>query len=428
MASSSLANFLDKATALAYCRNMKSWSDNSTILPSNKYLDQDLSLFDSKSKKINSIGRLNKKIQIYVCGITPYDSAHLGHAFTYLTFDLVIRTLRFIGKQTNYVQNITDIDDPLFERARKTGVNWQSIVDSQLNIYRSDMSALNILPPDHFVGVMENMELIISRIGQSISNDLSYQLGSEWYFKTEPEKLSKLVSDVPNDELLVMAKERGCDTDRPGKVNPLDPIIWKASKDDEPNWKEEFGAGRPGWHIQCISLANEYAQLPLDIQGGGKDLIFPHHSMSEEQNSALGFGELALNYCHVGMVSYQGSKMSKSKGNLVFVHQLMAEGISPMVIRLILMQHHWTSDWEYKKELVDISKSLYTELSQKFKGKFISQTDQDKIIKIILNNLDVPKVLSFLKEIKPLTESSNNVSIDLVLETLLGLKLEDVAA
>ena len=406
---------------------MKSWSSNSIGQSSNDYLSESLRLFDTKSKKINPIGQVDKKIQIYVCGITPYDSAHLGHAFTYLTFDLVIRTLNFIGRKTNYVQNITDIDDPLFERARKTSTDWQTIVDSQLDIYRKDMAALNILPPDQFVGVMENMELIISQIGQTISNDLSYQIGTEWYFKTDPEKLSKLVSSISNNELLVMAKERGCDTDRPGKINALDPIIWKASKDDEPNWRKDFGTGRPGWHIQCISLANKYAELPLDIQGGGKDLIFPHHSMSEEQNSALGFGELALNYCHVGMVSYQGSKMSKSKGNLVFVHQLIDEGISPMVIRLALVSHHWRSDWEYESGMIDHSKSLLTELSRKFRGKFISQIDQDNIIQIMLNDLDVPKVLIFLKEVKPLTESSNNVSIDLLLEALLGLKLEDVA-
>jgi L-cysteine:1D-myo-inositol 2-amino-2-deoxy-alpha-D-glucopyranoside ligase len=384
-------------------------------------------MFDSKSQQNNEIGRNGKKVQIYVCGITPYDSAHLGHAFTYLTFDLVIRALNFIGRETNYVQNITDIDDPLFERARVSGTNWQSIVDSQMDIYRADMSALKILPPDHFVGVMENMDLIISRIGETISKDLSYQIGTEWYFKTDPENLSKLVASVPNNELVAMAKERGCDTDRQGKVNALDPIIWKASKDDEPNWKQDFGTGRPGWHIQCISLANKFAELPLDIQGGGKDLIFPHHSMSEEQNAALGFGELALNYCHVGMVSYQGSKMSKSKGNLVFVHQLIDEGISPMVIRLALMSHHWRSDWEYTKVLIDDSREFYSELSKKFKGKFISQIDQDQIIEIMLNDLDAPKVLSFLKEVKPLSVSQNNVSIDLLLEALLGLKLEDVA-
>ena len=155
---------------------MKSWSSNSISQSSNDYLSESLRLFDTKSKKINPIGQVDKKIQIYVCGITPYDSAHLGHAFTYLTFDLIIRALNFIGRKTNYVQNITDIDDPLFERARKTGTDWQTIVDSQLDIYRKDMSALNILPPDHFVGVMENMELIISQIGQTISNDLSYQI------------------------------------------------------------------------------------------------------------------------------------------------------------------------------------------------------------------------------------------------------------
>ena len=199
--------------------------------------------------------------------------------------------------------------------------------------------------------------------------------------------------------------------------------MWKASKADEPSWSESFGTGRPGWHIQCICLANKFALLPLDIQGGGKDLIFPHHAMSEEQSESLGFGELALNYCHVGMVSYQGSKMSKSKGNLVFVHELLNQGISPMVIRLALMLHHWQDDWEFDSDIIEQATKIYLNLSQNLGAKYMSKADVETIVNLCLNNLDIPKVISFLLELKPLAHSDDGLAIDSVLQSLLGLKL-----
>ena len=403
---------------------MKSWSLEKSKYISNNFPPQSLRMFDSKTQSLQYVGKDEKEVQIYVCGITPYDSAHLGHAFTYLTFDLIIRALNYIGKKTNYVQNVTDIDDPLFERARKNNSKWEEIVNSQLEIYRQDMTALNVLPPDHFVGVMENMDLIIEQIRSTIDKGLSYQIGTEWYFKIKNENLSQLVSKIPESQLVDLAKERGCDTERPGKLNPIDPIIWKASKDGEPIWQQDFGTGRPGWHIQCISLAHKYAKFPLDIQGGGKDLVFPHHSMCEEQTKALGFGELAKNYIHVGMVSYQGSKMSKSKGNLVFVHKLIERGVSPMVIRLSLIMQKWNSDWEFEDEMMQETSNFYDDLSKKLNGKFMTKQDEQNILAFILEDLGVNKAIKYLYEIQPLNDSINNISINDFLESLLGLRLK----
>lgn len=406
---------------------MKSWTLESQRIKSDSYPNSTLKIYDSRSKQVQSIDRENKAFQMYVCGITPYDSAHLGHAFTYLTFDSIIRTLNFIGISTNYVQNVTDIDDPLFERARKSGQPWQDIVNQQLDIYRKDMSALNILPPNHFVGVMENMGLITNQIGRTIDKNLSYKIGSEWYFETKSDKSSDLIRDISKNKLIELAKERGCDTDREGKKNQIDPILWKSSKDDEPIWNEEFGSGRPGWHIQCVSLAKEFAELPLDIQGGGKDLIFPHHAMSEEQTKALGLGELAKNYCHVGMVSYQGSKMSKSKGNLVFVHELIDQGVSPMVIRTLLMINQWNQDWEYDSSVLTKADDIYKQIVENLKGKYINQDDQHRVINLMLENLNTPRILDFLMELKPQEQSENVLLIDLFLDSLLGLKLESIS-
>ena len=282
---------------------MRSWTVNPSNIEVAGLENHSLRIFDSKTQRINLIPKQPEPIQIYVCGITPYDSAHLGHAFTYLAFDLMIRAMRVTKQNVNYVQNVTDIDDPLFERSRKTNKKWTSIVDDQLEIYRKDMQALNIMAPDHFVGVVENIDTINDEIEKTIKRKLTYQLGTKWYFQTRKDNKSLLVKDVKDHELITLANERGCDTDTPGKLNAIDPIVWKESKEDEPSWNREFGTGRPGWHIQCISLANKYAKLQLHIQGGGKDLIFPHHAMCEEQAIALGLGDLATNYCHVGMVA-----------------------------------------------------------------------------------------------------------------------------
>ncbi|MFM1825560.1 MAG: hypothetical protein RLZZ37_195 [Actinomycetota bacterium] len=399
---------------------MQSWMKPKFYKVQNQenYLQKQLRLYESSNQKITSILRKSEPLKLYVCGITPYDSAHLGHAFTYVTFDSIIRVLNFIGQDTIYAQNVTDLDDPLFERARLSNQPWREIVKEQVEIYRNDMRALNVIPPDFFVGVEENIDLIIQEIDQI--KDHSYRLNDKTYFKKQSNFNSHLAGNKSNDELIQIASERGCDVTTLGKINPLDPILWRASASDEPEWKTNFGNGRPGWHIQCVSLAQKYLKLPFDIQGGGKDLIYPHHAMCDEITKITKNSDFAQIFCHVGMVAYEGSKMSKSKGNLVFVHQLINKGIDPLLIRLMLISKKWDEDWEF--EFVEIEK-LVAVLDQlrSLKSKFIGFKDLDSILDLILNNLDFASAIEFVLNIEKFEENSDLVSLDLVMNNLFGL-------
>jgi len=404
---------------------MQSWNKPNLMqipkLPDLK--NKELRLFDSKKQEITLLPRQNDSIKIYVCGITPYDSAHLGHAFTYLTFDSIIRALNLIGQKVLYVQNVTDLDDPLFERARKTNRPWRAIVEEQVQIYRNDMSALKVIPPDHFVGVEENIELIINEIDNI--KDYSYKLKDKTYFKKQQELNSLLVANESDKELIQIASERGCDVDTLGKLNPLDPILWRGSSVDEPKWETNFGTGRPGWHIQCISLAQKYLNLPFDIQGGGKDLIYPHHSMCDEITQVTKGKGFASFYCHVGMVAYEGSKMSKSKGNLVFVHQLINQGVDPLVIRLMLISKPWFKDWEFDQRELNIFKTKLEKL-QKIENEFIKMNDLEIIIDLILSNLDIASAIEYLLNVEKFKEGSDLVSLRPVLNNLFGLSFKSV--
>jgi len=403
---------------------MQSWKKPNLFKFNNSevFKSKQLSLFDSKSQKIQKILRKNDSLKLYVCGITPYDSAHLGHAFTYLTFDSIIRVLNFIGQNTTYVQNVTDLDDPLFERARKINKPWREIVEEQVQVYRNDMSALNVIPPDYFVGVEENIDLVISEI-ESINN-YSYQLNEKTYFKKQKNLNSSLVSDKSNEELLQMASERGCDVSTIGKLDPLDPILWRSSSEDEPSWQTNFGSGRPGWHIQCISLAQKYLNLPFDIQGGGNDLIYPHHSMCDEITKITKNKDFAEIYCHVGMVSYEGSKMSKSKGNLVFVHQLIDQGINPLVIRLLLISKPWHQDWEFIFAEIEYYRNTFNNL-KKCAQKYIKMNDFENILKLILNNLDFSSAIEYVLNAEKFDEKDDLISLELVMNNLFGLSFDD---
>ena len=403
---------------------MQSWNRPNLLenLSVDVFKNMQLSLYDSKTQKIFKIPRKNETLKLYVCGITPYDSAHLGHAFTYLTFDSIIRVLNFIGQKTTYAQNVTDLDDPLFERARSTNKSWRQIVNEQVQIYRNDMSALNVIPPDFFVGVEENIDLVIREI--SDIKDFSYQLNDKTYFKKQKNFNSSLVSNLSNEDLIKIAAERGCDISTPGKINPLDPILWKDSAEDEPKWQTNFGTGRPGWHIQCISLAQKYLDLPFDIQGGGSDLIYPHHSMCDEITKITKNTDFAEIYCHVGMVSYEGSKMSKSKGNLVFVHQLIDQGIDPNVIRLMLISKPWHQEWEFLFTEIEQYRIKYNKLKNN-SNKFIDIEALENILKIVLNNLDVGAAIEYIMNVDKFENQDDLIPLETVMNNLFGLSLKN---
>ena len=337
---------------------------------------------------------------MYVCGITPYDATHLGHAATYLSFDLINRYLTLEHTNVSFTENVTDIDDPLLERASKNGVDWKKLADDQLTLFKNDMAALRVIPPDNLVKVTDSMELIQSFISKLQGNGYTYWVGSDLYFSVE-----SFLKDLPitMEEALSIFSERGGDPQRPGKRHPLDPLLWLANKEGEPGWSSIFGFGRPGWHVECTAIALEYLDreekdFVIDLQGGGSDLIFPHHFMSAQLIKAATGREFAKFFVHTGMIGYEGEKMSKSKGNLVFVSKLLEEGIDPLVIRWALLKDHYQTDREWSKDLL-MQASAEVELvrSALSKSEVIDPSRcLADISQAIANNLDTKAALELI--------------------------------
>ncbi|MDO5533743.1 MAG: cysteine--1-D-myo-inosityl 2-amino-2-deoxy-alpha-D-glucopyranoside ligase [Propionibacteriaceae bacterium] len=292
-----------------------------------------------------------QQARLYVCGITPYDATHLGHANTYVAFDLLHRTWLDAGLDVHYTQNVTDVDDPLLERAEATGVDWVDLAEEQTQLFRTDMEALRVIPPADYVGAVESIDLVTDLIQRLIPTGLVYQVEDpefpDWYFATGQAPGAGEVAHLDREAALAIFGERGGDPDRPGKRDALDCLVWRLAREGEPSWESPLGAGRPGWHIECAAIALEHLGEAFDVQGGGSDLVFPHHEMSASEARAATGQPFARAFVHGGMVGYEGEKMSKSKGNLVLVSKLRAAGVDPMAIRLVLLDHHYRSDWEY---------------------------------------------------------------------------------
>jgi L-cysteine:1D-myo-inositol 2-amino-2-deoxy-alpha-D-glucopyranoside ligase len=284
---------------------------------------------------------------MYVCGITPYDAAHLGHAFAYLTYDLVQRVLRDGGHEVRYTQNVTDVDEPLFERAAETHDDWRALGTRETEQFRADMTALNVLPPNDFVGAVEAMPAIVEMIGLLRSNGATYDVDGDTYFSVAAAPRFGTVGNLPVEEMLRLSAAGGGDPERPGKKDPLDPVLWLAERPGEPSWQAPWGRGRPGWHVECSAIARTTLGDTFDLHGGGTDLIFPHHEMSSaEASAALGVWPFVRHWTHNAMVALNGEKMSKSKGNLVFVRHLRLDH-SPVAIRFALLAHHYRTPWEW---------------------------------------------------------------------------------
>jgi len=286
--------------------------------------------------------------RIYVCGITPYDATHIGHAATYVAFDLVGRAWRDAGHQVHYVQNVTDVDDPLLERAQRDGEDWRGLADREIDLFREDMAALGVIPPEDFVGAVEAIPRIVEAVRALQGKGAAYDVDGDTYFAVHADPRFGSVSNLDEAEMLRLFAERGGDPDRVGKKHPLDCLLWQSGRPDEPAWDTELGSGRPGWHIECTAIALDHLGAGFDVQGGGSDLAFPHHEMGASEGHVLtGDWPFAQHYVHAGMVALDGEKMSKSKGNLVFVSALRRAGRDPMAIRLALLAHHYRSDWEW---------------------------------------------------------------------------------
>ncbi|MGW8375679.1 cysteine--1-D-myo-inosityl 2-amino-2-deoxy-alpha-D-glucopyranoside ligase [Streptomyces sp. ODS28] len=297
--------------------------------------------------------------RIYVCGITPYDATHLGHAATYNAFDLVQRVWLDTKRQVQYIQNVTDVDDPLLERANETGEDWEALAERETALFREDMTALRMLPPEHFVGAVESIPWIVPMVERLRELGAAYDLDGDVYFSVDADPHFGAVSRLDAETMRLLSAERGGDPERPGKKNPLDPLLWSAVREGEPSWDgASLGEGRPGWHIECVAIALQHLGMGFDVQGGGSDLAFPHHEMGASHAQALTAEfPFAQSYVHAGMVGLDGEKMSKSKGNLVFVSGLRKEGVDPAAIRLCLLANHYRDDWEYTEAHLEEAKS-----------------------------------------------------------------------
>ncbi len=379
--------------------------------------------------------------RMYVCGITPYDATHLGHAATYLAFDLLNRAWRSAGHGVRYVQNVTDVDDPLLERATATGEDWVALAERETDLFRTDMTALRVLPPDAYVGAVESIPLVVAMIERLKETGSVYTVPSDGgdgdlYFSVTADPSFGSVSGWEREQMLRIFAERGGDPDRAGKKDPLDCLLWLGENTDlrpgEPAWDSSLGRGRPGWHIECSAIAREHLGAAFEVQGGGSDLVFPHHEMSaSEAQVADPASRFARAYVHAGMVALDGEKMSKSKGNLELVSRLRAANADPAAIRLALLRHHYRSDWEWTAADLEQAEALLAKLRAAVAeaGGAPTASVVEEVLARLADDLDAPAAVAALESWADDTlagdrgEAGAGAQVALVADAALGLVL-----
>jgi len=370
---------------------------------------------------------------LYVCGITPYDATHLGHANTYLAFDTLVRLWTDGGYEVRYAQNVTDVDDPLLERAAATGVDWRALAAEQIALFRGDMESLRIIPPNDYVAVTDVITEVAEAVDRLLEADIAYRVDDDVYFDNAAAASAAWTlgdeSGFDRATMLALSAERGGDPDRVGKRDALDPLLWLSERDGEPSWPSVVGVGRPGWHIECSVIAQRYLDTPITVQGGGSDLVFPHHEFSAGHAAALTGHRLADSYVHAGMVAYDGEKMSKSLGNLVLVSQLIADGVDPRAIRLALLDRHYRADWEWTRvQLTEAQCRLATWETWAADVSGEEATDQtdatlvDTLRSALVDDLDTPAALAAV-DARVATGARATVTDLDAIDALLGVKL-----
>jgi L-cysteine:1D-myo-inositol 2-amino-2-deoxy-alpha-D-glucopyranoside ligase len=309
-----------------------------------------MQLYDTARRAIVAF-EPNENVLMYTCGITPYDATHLGHAATFLAYDVLQRRLIDRGHTVRCVRNVTDVDDPLFAKARELGVHYLDLAAGEEARFERDMDALNALPVASTPRASSAIPDIRGFIGMVLDRGYAYEAGGSVYFDVSRFESFGTLSHYSAEEMLELAKQRGGKVDDPNKRSPLDFVLWHPSADDEPSWDTMWGPGRPGWHIECSALALRELGTTIDLHGGGADLIFPHHECERAQSEAA-TGELFVkHWMHTALIAKDGEKMSKSLGNLVFVDKLR-ESFDPMAIRLAIIEHHYRDPWEWDDELM----------------------------------------------------------------------------
>ena len=365
-----------------------------------------MQLFNTETGRVERFAARDGRVGMYVCGVTPYDTTHMGHAFTFLTFDILVRRLRDLGLEVTYVQNATDVDDPLFAKARELGITWDELARRETAQYLRDMRNLNAVPPDHYVLASETIAEILALTGELVDKGFAYAAGGNVYFSVDADPDYGKLSHLTREQMLPIANERGNDPDDPNKRNPLDFVLWKASAEGEPSWDSPFGPGRPGWHIECSAMSSKFLGDSIDIHGGGADLIFPHHESEIAQSeNATGVEPFARVWMHVGLVGYQGEKMSKSLGNLVFARDAIASHHSD-AIRLYLFSHHYREGWEWFDHEMDAWDRAAEDLREAaaFPAYGVEEVldvalQRDRFLHALDDDLDTPTAIAALAEI-----------------------------
>ncbi len=336
---------------------MQSWASPPVpVLPGR---GPELRLYDTADRQVRPVAA-GDVATMYVCGITPYDATHLGHAATYLTFDLIYRQWLDLGHDVHYVQNVTDVDDPLLERAERDCIDWRDLAAREVALFGEDMTALRVLAPRDYIGATEAIPEVIELVEKMLAAGAAYVIDPDVgehpdvYYRADATPQFGYESGYDRDTMLRLFEERGGDPDRPGKADALDALLWRAARPGEPSWPSPFGAGRPGWHIECAAIALSRIGIGLDIQGGGADLIFPHHEFTAAHAECVhGERRFARQYVHAGMIGWDGHKMSKSRGNLVLVSELRAQGVEAPAVRLGLLAGHYRADRSWSSQVLD---------------------------------------------------------------------------
>jgi cysteinyl-tRNA synthetase len=364
-----------------------------------------MKLYNTQSRQLEEFDPQAHPIRLYVCGITPYDTTHLGHAATYCAFDVLIRYLEYRGGVVNYCQNVTDIDDDTIREARKRGTNWRDLGNQWTAHFIRDMIALNVRPPDHYPRATDVIPEIIQFDKTLIEKGFAYESGGSVYFHVDAYEKFGQLSHIPRAEMLAIANERGNFPDDPKKRDPLDFVLWQAQAPGEPAWDSPWGPGRPGWHIECSAMNYKTFGPTIDIHGGGADLVFPHHECEIAQTvNFTGESYFARIWMHAAMVGYEGEKMSKSLGNLVMVSDLLKK-YTPDSLRLYLAKHHYRAPWEFTYTDLEYSLSQCAHMIQAVNAKggagrvMDYAYARDAFERALDNDLDAPGAAAVLCEL-----------------------------
>ena len=365
-----------------------------------------MQLFNTQTGRVEHFTPRDGAVGMYVCGVTPYDTTHVGHAFTFLTFDILARWLRYQGADVTYVQNVTDIDDDILRKAKEVGVTWTELGDREIAKYLKDMEDLNWVAPDHYVRATDHIPEMLEITQALIAKGHAYESGGNVYFSVASDPDFGKLSHIPRDLMLPIANERGNTPDDPNKRDPLDFVLWQAWQEGEPSWDSPYGPGRPGWHVECSAMASRYLGPSIDIHGGGFDLVFPHHEAEIAQSeNAFGVQPFARSWVHAAMVGYNGEKMSKSLGNLVLVSNTL-ENYTADALRLYLFSNHYRTPWTFEDEEMDRWASVAGDLVEAIDlpaygidNELDVSTERERFLNAMDDDLNTPEAIGALREI-----------------------------